>query len=274
MADVLVTPNSHVHRLLTRLAFENLVHPFQPFVFGQKNVGASMAVRYNTPLVMYGENQAEYGNPLKETNNNQMDKSFFAVNDVNKVHLGGVAVPELIERYNLSLHDLKLYIPHPLEEIEETNVEVHYIGYYLPFDQQTNYYFACEHTKFQPNPERRDGTYSRYSSLDDKIDDLHYYTTFVKFGLGKATLDASQEIRAGHITRDEGLALVKRYDGEFPKTHHEEVLDYLGIKEERFWEVIDNARSPHLWQKQNGEWKFLHGAWMDHHQNPNIRVAS
>ena len=263
--NILISPSGDVHRLLTKLAFENLVHPFQPFVFGQKNVGPMIATRFDIPLVMYGENQAEYGNPVKETNQNKMDKSFFAVDDLENVFLGGVSVRELKERYKLSMHDLMLYLPFPLKEIEERNVEVHYIGYYLPFDQQTNYYFVSEHSGFEPNPERRDGTYTRYSSLDDKIDDLHYYATFIKFGLGKSSYDASQEIRAGHITREEGLHLVKRFDGEFPKTYHAEVLDYLGVTESEFWRVIDGARSPHLWAKKGDTWELLHASWMDHH---------
>ena len=53
--------------------------------------------------------------------------------------------------------------------------------------------------------------------FDDKIDDLHYYTTFIKFGIGRATYDAAQEIRSRDITRDEGVALVRRFDGEFPE---------------------------------------------------------
>ena len=73
-------------------------------------------------------------------------------------------------------------------------------------------------------PERTAGTYSKYSSIDDKIDDLHYYTTFIKFGIGRATYDASQEVRNGDITRDEAVALVARYDGEYSNRFENEVL--------------------------------------------------
>jgi hypothetical protein len=61
------------------------------------------------------------------------------------------------------------------------------------------------------------GTYTKFSSLDDKIDGQHYYTTFVKFGVGRSTADACRDIRDGFITREEGIALVRKYDGEFPK---------------------------------------------------------
>ncbi len=69
----------------------------------------------------------------------------------------------------------------------------------------------------------------RYSSIDDKIDPLHYYTTLIKFGIGSATYDAAQEIRTGKITREEGVALVRRYDTEFPARYFGETLEYMGI---------------------------------------------
>jgi 23S rRNA U2552 (ribose-2'-O)-methylase RlmE/FtsJ len=56
----------------------------------------------------------------------------------------------------------------------------------------------------------------------------------VKFGIGRATYDAAQEIRSGDITRDEGVALVKRYDGEFPERFADEIFRYLSIPAKEF----------------------------------------
>ena len=130
--------------------------------------------------------------------------------------LGGVSIKELRERYKIDLADLMSYLPAPYEELERSDIEVHYLGYYLKWTPQEVYYYAVENTGFEARPFRTQGTYSKYNSIDDKIDDLHYYTTFIKFGLGRATYDASQEIRNKHLTREEGVALVKRFDGEFP----------------------------------------------------------
>ena len=62
--NYLCTPNGRVHRLLTRLAVENLFHPFQAFILGQKSFAPKMALLHDIPLVFYGENEAEYGNPI------------------------------------------------------------------------------------------------------------------------------------------------------------------------------------------------------------------
>ena len=148
------------------------------------------------------------------------------------------------------------YIPANPEDIEKNDIEVHYLGYYLKWHPQECYYYAVEHGGFQAAPERTPGTYSKYNSIDDKIDDLHYYTTYIKFGIGRATYDASQEIRNKHITREEGVALVKKFDGEFPDKYFNEIMDYLEMKPERFRELCDEFRSPHLWLKEGDDWKL------------------
>lgn len=144
------------------------------------------------------------------------------------------------------------------QEVERKKIVVHYLGYYLKWDPQEMFYYAAQHTGFQTNPEKTAGSYSKYSSIDDKIDVLHYYTTLIKFGIGRSTYDAAQEIRNGKITREEGVALVRRYDTEFPKKYFQDCLRYMDITEEQFGQVIDQFRSPHLWKEENGQWQLRH----------------
>jgi hypothetical protein len=90
---------------------------------------------------------------------------------------------------------------------------------------------------------------------------FHYYTTLIKFGIGRASYDAAQEIRNGKITREEGVNLVKKYDQEFPIKYFKEFLEYINISEDLFRETVDKFRSPHLWCRENGEWKLRHAVW-------------
>ena len=64
--NFLFTPNGKVHRLLTRLATINLLHPFQPFIMGQKTFAVKMAAKFNIKLIFYGEVPAEYGMPVSD----------------------------------------------------------------------------------------------------------------------------------------------------------------------------------------------------------------
>jgi len=256
--NVTFKPNGRIMKLLTKLSIENLLHPFQTFILGQKNLAPKIAIDYGIPLVFYGENEAEYGNPLADSASSLRDKSFYTMRNLNELHLGGVAVPELMDRYNIHLSDLRSFLPADYQQIERSKIEVHYLGYYVKWTPQESYYYAVENTNFQARPFRTQGTYSKYNSIDDKIDDLHYYTTFIKFGIGRATDDASQEIRNKHIARDEGCALVKRFDGEFPDRYFREIMDYLDMKPERFLELCDEFRASHLWARVNGEWRLRH----------------
>jgi hypothetical protein len=181
--------------------------------------------------------------------------------DLDNIYLGGVSARELIKSYQLSIADLEAYLPAEPDKLDRVGTEVHYLGYYLRWHPQETYYYAVEHTDFLPNDFRTEGSYSKYSSIDDKIDWLHYYTTYIKFGIGRATYDSAQEIRNGDITRDEGIRLVKRFDGEFPGMYLKDCLDYMGIDESRFFEIINNARPSHLWKKEHGKWELRHKIW-------------
>jgi len=252
--NISFTRNGDVMKRLTRLSIENLFHPFQTFILGQKNVGPKLAAKFNIPLVFYGENEAEYGNPIADNLSSLRDKSFHTFENLDDVYLAGLSVRELREVHGIETKDLISFLPAPFEEIRENNIQVHYLGYYLKWTPQEAYYYAVENTGFEARPFRTQGTYSKYNSIDDKIDDLHYYTTYIKFGIGRATYDASQEIRNKHITREEGIQLVKRFDGEFPDKYFNEIMEYICMEPEYFMELSKKFRSPHLWSLEGSKW--------------------
>ena len=254
--------NRRVHRILTQQAYINLCHPFQPFILGQKNLAPKMSVLLDIPLVIFGENEAEYGNAIADNEKPTRDPKYYSADGrIEDLFLGGVSARELMERYKFTIADLEAYLPIDPNKLEEVGTEVHYLGYYRRWHPQETYYFSVENSGFMPNWHRTEGSYSKYSSLDDKIDWLHYYTAHVKFGLGRATYDSAQEIRNGDITRDEAIALIRRYDGEYPHQYLKSCLDYMDITEQQFHDVIDEARTPHLWKLVGNDWKLKQPIW-------------
>lgn len=268
--NLLMTPNGRVHRLLTRIATENLLHPFQPFILGQKQFAPRIANQMGIGLVFYGENEAEYGNPVADVNSPKRSEEYFVGQKGDDYRLGGLSTTDLREDFGLDDSELQPYLP--LEEGQSRwGGEVHYLGHYLRWHPQSIYYYAVEHGGFISAPERNPGTYSKYISLDDKVDDIHYYSTGVKFGIGRTSYEASQEIRSGDITREEGVALVKKFDHEYPKRFMPELMKYLSlpkkefpiasqnfeqpeIDEDYFNDLCDSFRSPHLWV-WDGAWR-------------------
>ena len=273
--NILFTPNGLIHRLLTRISIERLFHPFQPFMIGQKNLAPKIAYLYDISLIFYGENEAEYGNKKNDINSSNRSKEFFAEKKSSDIYLGGASLSEL-EELSLKKADFEPYMPIDPEKLSEKNIIVHYLGYFEKWHPQSAYYYSLEHGDFQCSPERTLGTYSTYNSIDDKIDDFHYHTTYIKFGIGRATYDASQEIRSGDITREEGVALVNKFDGEFPERWSSQIFDYLSINNDKFPKVspffeepkfsrkyyldlADTFRSPHIWKWSSAnEWELRH----------------
>ena len=263
-ANYTYNQNRRLHRFLTRAAFENLGHPFQPFILGQKNLAPRLSVLLDIPLVIFGENEAEYGNAIEENEKPTRDNKYYSSEaSISDLVLGGIPAVELIDKYGFRLSDLEAYFPVDPEALEKNKTEVHYLGYYVKWHPQETYYYSVENTDFQPNFHRTEGSYSKYSSLDDKIDWLHYHTTSIKFGIGRATYDSAQEIRNGDLTRNEGIALIRRFDGEFPEQYLDDCCAYMGITRSDYHEIIEKFRTPHLWEKKYGKWELKKPIWKE-----------
>ena len=252
--NILFTPNGQVYRRLCRLGFEVMGDPFQPFIYGVKALPLRVAIDYSIPLIMYGENgEVEYGGDDKNEDSPFHDTD----EDLTKHYFSGIEPEDWIE-FGIEREELRPFTPPDQKPLRELGVRCVFFGYYHKWVPQENYYYAAEHTGFQANPERSEGTYTKYASLDDRTDGIHYYMAFIKFGIARATSDAAHEIRDGHITREEGVALVRKYDGEFPKKYFREFLEYTDLSEDYFWEIVDSFRLPHIWEKVNGEWHLKH----------------
>lgn len=257
-------PDGQLHRKLSRLAFELKGDAWEPFTYGQKAWAFHIAVRFNIKLIFYGENgELEYGGSVKYKNKpmetpDEWEEEYFKGTSVDKLLAVGLERGLVNEKEVQKA--LQLYKPPHPELIKKLGAEMHWFSYYKKWTPQENFYYAVKHCGFETNPNgRSEGTYTKYSSLDDKADGFHWYLSYIKFGMGRASRDAQQDIRRHHITRDEGIALVKRYDGEFPKLYFQWFLEYLGITEEYFWRVMDTYREvSNVWKKKNGEWVMEH----------------
>ena len=228
-------PNGAVARKIARLAFEHMGDPFQPFIYGQTNFPLRIAEQEGIGLVMYGEDgEAEYGGSVKVARPSRKPE------DHDAQYFSGRG-PEFWQAYGITDRELEIFHG---PRTHRTKPAIHFFGYYKRWSPQENFYYCAEHTGFSPCPERTEGTYSKYASLDDKLDGLHYYLAYIKFGIGRATSDSAHEIRDGHITREEGVALVHKFDAEFPKRHLAEACEYMSLTEAEAMAIIEKWRNP------------------------------
>ena len=279
VANILYSPNPHIHRLLSRLALENLFHPFQTFALGQWNLPAKIAKKFNIKLVFYGEDSAEYGSSAKSyfsykgLGASNIKTSIESI-DQTKIFLGGMQLKELLKQFNLKLNQLEPYLPILSDEFQDSGIIICKLGYFLKWRPQDNFYYASQNSDFIPAPERTMGTYTKFNSIDDKLDDLFYWTGYIKSGLGRATFDSCQDIWNDEITREEGIALASKYDGEYPTRFEKEVFEYLtmdmnsingleyfkkkAIDREYLYDLADKFRQEHLWKKNiENKWELI-----------------
>ena len=173
---------------MTRLAFKNLLHPFQPFIIGQRLIGPSIVPKFGINLIMYGENQAEYGNDVEENKTPEMKTDFFSISSKESIYLGGSTIKNIMKEHKFNLNDFVPYFPINTNLYDNQNMNFQYLGYYLKWDPQECYYYASENTGFKANVERTEGSYSKYSSIDDKMDPFHYYNDFNKIWAWKGII--------------------------------------------------------------------------------------
>lgn len=110
--------NGRAMKTLTRLSIENLFHPFLTFILGQQQLAPKLALKLGIPLVFYGEHEAEFGNPIAETNSSLQDSSYHIYDNLDDLALGGVSIRELREEHGLSLNELSPFLPACREEYE------------------------------------------------------------------------------------------------------------------------------------------------------------
>ena len=245
---ILGRANGQTLRKLCRDATIEIGDPFQPFNYGQVYFPINIATKFNIKLVFSGENaEAEYGGGL-----DTWKKKGLAFEDYDKYWFASYSLNHWLKK-GYSKEELNLFFGPKVEEIKEKNIQRYFYGYFRNWSNHSNFYYASTHTGFIPNTVRTEGTYTKYSSIDDKLDTFHHWFALLKFGHGRCTSNAAREIREKYITRDEGIALVKKYDTEFPQKNFKNFLEFTSLSEKEYWEIAEKWRNPKIWRKKNEE---------------------
>lgn len=257
-------PNRHFHRKLSRMTFECMMDCWTPFALGQVSYAFWIALKFGIKLVFFGEDgEKEYaGSGRREYSHGmpvqEWDTQYWKGWNIDALVKVGLEMG-YFTRDDFYDSDLMFYRPPNISEMQNAGVEFHWYGFWTLWVPTENFYYATRYTGFRTKGERSIGTYSRFASLDDVLDPIHYLGALIKFGQARAVADSSQEIRHGFIQRDEGVELVRRYDAEIPSPESVAfACDYMGISEKHFWAVVDAWRAPHLWAKEGNRWILKH----------------
>lgn len=210
-----------------------------------------VAARYNIPWIVWGEHGFAELTGLVSLE----DFVEFTRWSRKEHNLRGIEPHDLIGQEGISLRDISPYIYPSDDVIDRVGVRGIYISNFAYWDAKTQAEQMIERWNFSPVAYERDRTFNLFAKIEDHANDVHDYQKYLKFGYGRATDDASMEIRHGRMTREEGIAMVMRYDAREP-TSLDYYCDFLGITKDYFSQLHDNQRDAKIWSRNGlGQWE-------------------
>ena len=140
------------------------------------------------------------------------------------------------------------------EEILKVGARGLYIGNFFRWDPNNHVKLVQKKYGWKAKEGQFERTYRKFSNLDDRYENgAHDLMKFIKFGYGRASDHASKDIRDGYMTREQGVAMVKKYDHVISKDLYY-WLEYVGMSEKEFWRIADTFRDPRVWRIESGQW--------------------
>ena len=234
---VMFTPN---RRLVNKLAKHSLAGIGDSCWHCHAGVGAfplQAAVRFNIPLLIWGESIAEssgrasYLNPVRK-----FDREYFT-------KVSAKLRPDQMVRDDVSLRDLEPFQVPSAEDCERVGVHGIHLGDYIFWDDERQTEFVRDNYAWRET--QVEGSFKRYKSAECVMPGVHDLACYTKRGYGRATFHASVDVRAGLLSRDEAWDLIRANDGVRP-----EGLDYYlkitGMSEDEFFATLEKHRRPEL----------------------------
>ena len=230
------SPNPIVYSKLAKFGLVELGDFQWPEHIGIFTVPVQVAVRYKIPLIIWGENpQLEYGQPTNIDTDTILDREW---NEKNGGYFLDKIKPKDMTKYGFKTKELIPYIYPSDDDIRRIGVTGIFLGSYIKWDLFKQLDFVKE-LGFSENDELKEGTYDKWENLDVYFTVFHDYFKFLKYGFGRTTDHASIEIRYERITREQGIELVKKYEGKIPRKYLDKFLKSADISEQEFHDICD-----------------------------------
>ena len=230
------SPNPIVYSKLAKFGLVELGDFQWPEHIGIFTVPVQVAVRYKIPLIIWGENpQLEYGQPTNIDTDTILDREW---NEKNGGYFLDKIKPKDMTKYGFKTKELIPYIYPSDDDIRQIGVTGIFLGSYVKWDLFKQLDFVKE-LGFSENDEVKEGTYDKWENLDVYFTVFHDYFKFLKYGFGRTTDHASIEIRYERITREQGIELVKKYEGKIPRKYLDKFLKSADISEQEFHDICD-----------------------------------
>ena len=246
--------NYDVYKKMVVESFKRVGDEMWPNHIGIFTVPVIFAVKFNIPLIIWGENpQQEYGGPnLESVKNNILNRRWLE-------EFGGLLgnrIQDMIGVDGINEKDLTPYFYPTDEEIEKVGVTGLFLGSYFFWDARKQLEIVKKHGFSVKEDGPVEGTYTNYENLDEKMHGLHDYLKYVKYGFGRTTDHACIDIRNNRLRREDGIKLVKEFEGKYPHESINAFIEYSGLEKTEIDKIIDSYTNTLIF-KQDDNGNFL-----------------
>lgn len=237
---------------ITRSTLRRFGSIYWPVLAGQTVFPVQTAVRYKVPLIIWGAHQGlEQVGMFSHEHEVEMTRRYRKDHD-----LMGHEADDLLSIFDtLKEDDIWQYRYPDDKDLNGVGVRGIYLGNYVRWDPK------AQHEQMMREYGYKTATFSRTFDCYDYVDcfnymNLHDQLKLYKHGFSKVTDHASREIRHGRLTRDEGLALVRKHE-QAPSEYHAQFCAWLGVTPDSLQFLMDRHRNPTFWkQTEPGKWEF------------------
>ena len=256
--DVIQFKKNHkAYKSMVIEGFKRVGDEMWPNHIGIFTIPVMVAVKFGIPLIIWGENsQQEYGGPnLESVKSRILNRKWLE-------EYGGLLgnrIQDMVGVDGITKKNLTPYFYPRDEDIERVGVTGIFLGHYFFWDARKQLEVVKKYGFSVKEDGPIEGTYTNYENLDEKLVGLHDYLKFVKYGFGRATDHACIDIRNKRMAREEGLKIVKQFDGKYPHYGVGEFIKYSGMTRQEIDEIIDSFTNPVLFA-QDEKGRFIKDA--------------
>ena len=237
---------------ITRSTLRRFGSIYWPILAGQTVFPVQTAVRYKVPLIIWGAHQGlEQVGMFSHEHEVEMTRRYRKDHD-----LMGHEADDLLSIFDiLNEEDIWQYRYPDDRDLNAVGVRGIYLGNYVRWDPK------AQHEQMMREYGYKTSAFNRTFDCYDYVDcfnymDLHDLLKLYKNGYSKVTDHASREMRYGRLTRQEGLALIRKHE-QVPLKYYGQFCKWLGVTPRSLQFMMDQHRNPLYWtQTEPVKWTF------------------
>jgi len=250
-AHVGISPSSESMQALNKHGLIEKGSPYFGWLTSITLAPLEIAARFGCNLVFYGEDgEVEYGGESKAEGTPYRNMEYLRAIYLEDGH------EQVLQASGISEKNLQFFsFPDALKSHTDSLKRISW-SYFENWDPYRNYLIAKKHCGLEDEEGSNPGTFTNFAQNDQFLYALHTYLMYLKFGFGRANQDACIEIRRGAMSREQGVELVRLFDGRYPSELEDIYLEYFKLGRDEFLAILRKWANPHLFDEtEPGIWK-------------------